>query len=349
MRARRPVVGLGSFFGLVAVIAACGLIFSGAAQAGGVTTVVVGGVTTLSSITLNGVSGNTLTVAPGADVQIAANWADNNTDCPSCLDYVDVAYAGSANAAGCIESPGWDDGGFTNGSGTVDLGDAPTSPGTYYIIGELQEQLSCGAGYSSTDPGLNDIGEITVASPPTATLTTPPLATATYTYGQVVDANYSCGAGGIGTLSSCVGTVPNGTPISTSTVGSGEAFSVTATESDGQLFTVTHTYNVKAAATSLTAWPQLVELEPFVGVGSQTVEATLTHGGSPYSGQTVYFTEGSIALCHATTNAAGVARCTISANDQALLYRTNYYTATFAGTADYAGSTSTTLVVTVIL
>jgi hypothetical protein len=101
--------------------------------------------------------------------------------------------------------------------------------------------------------------------------------------------------------------------------------------------------------TKLVAYPQLVELEPFVGVGSQTVEATLTSGGIPVSGQTVYFTSGSTALCRATTNAAGVARCYISASSQSLLYRTNHYTAAFNGTGDYTGSTSTTLVVTFIL
>ena len=106
---------------------------------------------------------------------------------------------------------------------------------------------------------------------------------------------------------------------------------------------------ITPAPTSLRAWPQLVELEPFVGVGSQTVEATLTSGGSPVSGQTVYFTEGSTALCHTTTNGAGIARCYISANNQSLLYRTNHYTATFPGTTNYTGATSTTLVVTFIL
>jgi hypothetical protein len=106
---------------------------------------------------------------------------------------------------------------------------------------------------------------------------------------------------------------------------------------------------ITKAPTSLRAWPQLVELEPFVGVGSQTVQATLTSGGSPVSGQTVYFTEGSTALCQATTNGAGVARCYISWNNQSLLYRTNHYTATFDGTPDYTTSTSTTLVVTFIL
>jgi len=186
------------------------------------------------------------------------------------------------------------------------------------------------------------------AVPPSVTLATPPSVTATYTYGQVVDASYSCTAGAGSTLKACSGTVTNGSPINTTSIGS-NSFKVTATDADNQATSVTHTYNVVAASTSLRAWPQLVELEPFVGVGSQTVQATLTSGGSPVAGQTVYFTDGSTALCHATTNGAGVARCYISWNDQALLYLTNHYTATFGTTTDYTGSTSTTLVVTFIL
>ena len=127
------------------------------------------------------------------------------------------------------------------------------------------------------------------------------------------------------------------------------SFKVTATDADNQSTSVTHTYDVVAASTSLQAWPQLVLFEPFAGVGSQTVQATLTSGGSPLSGQTVYFTAGSSALCQATTNAAGVARCYISSSSQALLNRTNNYTATFGPTTDYVGSTSTTLVIAFIL
>jgi hypothetical protein len=43
-------------------------------------------------------------------------------------------------------------------------------------------------------------------------------------------------------------------------------------------------------------------------------------------GRHVYFTDGPIQLCHATTNAKGVARCAISSLDQALVNRNNQYT-----------------------
>jgi hypothetical protein len=95
------------------------------------------------------------------------------------------------------------------------------------------------------------------------------------------------------------------------------------------------------APTSLKAAPQLVLFEPFVGIGNQLVQATLTSAGVPVVGQTVYFSDGPLQLCHANTNAKGVARCAISSFDQVLVNRSNQYTATFTATAGYSGSTST--------
>jgi hypothetical protein len=100
------------------------------------------------------------------------------------------------------------------------------------------------------------------------------------------------------------------------------------------------------AMTSLKAAPQLVLFEPFVGIGNQVVQATLTSGGIPVVGQTIYFTDGLIQLCHANTNAKGVARCSISSLDQALVNRNNQYTAAFTATGAYSGSTSTVPAIT---
>jgi hypothetical protein len=93
--------------------------------------------------------------------------------------------------------------------------------------------------------------------------------------------------------------------------------------------------------TTLVAYPQLVIFEPFVGIGNQVVQAKLTSDGSPLAGQTVSFTDGSTALCSASTNSKGIARCTITGQNQSLLNRNNHYTATFAATSGYTGSTST--------
>jgi hypothetical protein len=106
--------------------------------------------------------------------------------------------------------------------------------------------------------------------------------------------------------------------------------------------------SITKTPTSLKAVPQLVLFEPFVGIGNQVVQATLTSGGIPLAGQTVYFSDGPVQLCHANTNAKGVARCTISSLDQALLNRNNQYTATFTATTNYVGSTSTVPAITFI-
>ena len=81
-------------------------------------------------------------------------------------------------------------------------------------------------------------------SPPTVTLTTPPNG-ASYSYGQFVEAQYSCEPAPGATLKSCTGTVPKGAAISTTT-GPSDSFSVTAEDTDGQTETVTHTYTVTA-------------------------------------------------------------------------------------------------------
>ena len=108
------------------------------------------GDTSLSSIAINGVPGTVAVVAPGADVTISANWSDSHPDyCPGCIDFVNVGFAGASSAAGCIENYG-----FTgeSGSGTVDLGAAPTTPGTYDIVSEFGFVYYCGQiGWNAAD------------------------------------------------------------------------------------------------------------------------------------------------------------------------------------------------------
>jgi hypothetical protein len=127
--------------GLLAVLAAVGLAFVGAAQAAPPDPVTLGA-TTLSNIRLNDVPGTVLAVDPGADVSITADWVDNNTGCPNCIDNLPVAYQGfGAQPAGCIEDHGFN--GFS-GTGTVALGAAPLTPGTYNIVGNFEETFFCG-------------------------------------------------------------------------------------------------------------------------------------------------------------------------------------------------------------
>jgi hypothetical protein len=80
---------------------------------------------------------------------------------------------------------------------------------------------------------------------PTVTLTTPADA-AVYDRDQVVAADYACADedGGSG-LESCVGTVPDGDAVDTSTLGT-HSFTVTARDGQGNSSSVTHSYRVVA-------------------------------------------------------------------------------------------------------
>jgi hypothetical protein len=181
----------------------------------------------------------------------------------------------------------------------------------------------------------------TLAGPPTVTITTPPN-NASYTYGQVVDANYGCSPATNATLKSCTGTVPDGKPINTSTVASGQSFAVTATDTDSQATTVTHTYTVTAAPTNLTAAPQLDLRAPRSAVGLDLAGATLTSGGAVLSGQKITFADGALQLCTAITHANGIATCPIPLKDEIWVLLNNHYTATYTATTDYTGATTTT-------
>jgi hypothetical protein len=85
------------------------------------------------------------------------------------------------------------------------------------------------------------------AGPPSATVTTPPDG-GTYRSGTVVNASYSCSPSPDGGAlksgaAGCSGPVPNGSPIDTTAAGA-HAFTVTATDADGQSATTTSHYTV---------------------------------------------------------------------------------------------------------
>lgn len=94
---------------------------------------------------------------------------------------------------------------------------------------------------TTTDPGPTATTTPADITNPTVTLSTPSNR-AVYNQGSLVNASYSCADSGSG-ITSCVGTVPNGRPITTSILGQ-RTFSVTATDAAGNTTTVTHTYTV---------------------------------------------------------------------------------------------------------
>jgi C4-type Zn-finger protein len=105
------------------------------------------------------------------------------------------------------------------------------------------------------DLGQDDYVEhsYTVAAKPTVNITTPPEG-AVYTLNQSVNANYSCAADAATTLSTCVGSVTNGSPIDTATTGT-KTITVTATDALGQSTTVERNYTVAAEPTVDIATP----------------------------------------------------------------------------------------------
>jgi len=126
---------------LLTAIAAVGLVLSGLAQAAPPDPVTLGA-TTLSNIRLNGVPGTQLMVAPGDFVTITADWVDNNTGCPGCIDNLPVAFKGfGAQPAGCIEDFSGLGG---SGTGSVFVGAAPSLPGVYNIVGNFEATFFCG-------------------------------------------------------------------------------------------------------------------------------------------------------------------------------------------------------------
>ncbi len=96
----------------------------------------------------------------------------------------------------------------------------------------------------------------TVASPPTASITTP-ASGATYAQNQLVNSNFSCaeGTGGPG-ISSCLSQASHasGSAIDTSTTGP-HSFTVTATSSDGQTTSKPVAYTVAAPPSARIASP----------------------------------------------------------------------------------------------
>jgi hypothetical protein len=114
-------------------------------------------------------------------------------------------------------------------------------------------------------------------------------------------------------------------PIGTTTV------TCTATDAAGNTATKTFKVTVTRIPTALTAGT-------IIGSLVSNASATLTANGAPLAGKTVTFTAGGTTLCSATTNGAGVAKCTYSTLKLLNTVLTLGYSSNFGGDAVYAPS-----------
>ncbi len=177
-------------------------------------------------------------------------------------DSATLSGANAATATGTVNYKVYSDAACTTqfadaGTKTITGGTVPDSdPITFSTAGTYYWQASySGDTNNNASTSLCGSETVTAVGPPTATITTPPN-NATYTQGQVVNASYSCaeapGGPGLLTTGGCVGTVPNGSPIDTSTTGP-HTFTVTANSQDGQSGMATSNYTVTPASNPATA------------------------------------------------------------------------------------------------
>jgi hypothetical protein len=267
---RRRIVALGSFLATAAALAALGLALSGPAHAAPPDPNTVGSAT-ISNVAINGVAGTVLVVTPGTSVTVTANWADHNTGCPDCIDYLEVSYAGEGTVTasnpsdqneggtftpgGCLESGGFDG---SSGSGSADIGPPPSTPGTYEVVAQLDESYWCGEDWSTTgSASYTVIAQIEVESPPTATISSPQ-GGGTYAQGASAPTSFSCGDPNGPGIQSCTdnngGSGSSGT-LNTSTPGANLAYTVTALSSDGQSTSTTIHYTVVGPPTATITSP----------------------------------------------------------------------------------------------
>lgn len=223
-----------------------------------------GGVATVTNSTISGTNGVGFANSGTATVvnTIVANNVVNST-LTNCYDYEGTLIAsnnladdescgpGFANSSSILLGPLADNGGPTQtmallpGSAAIDAADDAVCPTTDQRGFARPRGAHCDIGAYEAEPTSDDI------TPPVITLTTPPEG-AVYLLGQTVNANYACQdeAGGSG-LSSCVGDVPNGSPIDTGSVGA-RTFTVTASDNAGNTASATSTYRVIYSFTGFT-------------------------------------------------------------------------------------------------
>jgi hypothetical protein len=201
-----------------------------------------------NSILLGDSDGSELTGFSGTGGSVTASYTD------LCSGAAPFTGTGNICADPALKDAASGDVHETSSSPTIDVGSNALVPNglttDVYGTGRIQPKIF--GGTPVVDMGAAEFPSIPL--PPSASITTPSNG-ATYALGQAVKASYSCTEGGGGPgISSCAGTVPNGSAINTSTTGA-HTFSVTATSSDGQTGSASVSYKVAAAPSVTIAAP----------------------------------------------------------------------------------------------
>ena len=157
---------------------------------------------------------------------------------------VTVSASDSANvtALSCKANGGAIAVGSLTGIGT------PSASGIITLANDGVFTLVCvatdGAGNTGAAPGSMNTGLVKIDSKAPTVRFMAPYNDRTYSLNQVVPANYTCLDIEQSGIASCVGPIPNGTPIDTSSIGK-KTFSVVATDKAGNSATLVSTYFVK--------------------------------------------------------------------------------------------------------
>ncbi len=172
--------------------------------------------------------------------------------------------------------------------------------------------------------------QFTATVTPVSTGQGAPSGTVTFKDGSTTLGVVTVGASGnTGTASLTTSTLDGGTHVITATYSGSPVFA--GSTSAGATLTVAK------RATTVTADAALIKLLPGIGIPLGQLRATVNSASGPVAGVPVVFTIGTATVCTTTTDGYGVATC--NAFSQLLsLTLFNGYKATFAGNADYLGS-----------
>jgi len=101
-----------------------------------------------------------------------------------------------------------------------------------------------GAGNTGAAPGSTNTGTVKIDTQAPAVRFAAPQNGKTYALNSVVPASYTCVDVESSGIATCIGQLPNGAPIDTSSIGK-KTFSVTPTDNAGNTKTLVSTYYVK--------------------------------------------------------------------------------------------------------